>query len=38
MKRYILKVELDHVAPSVWRRFIVPAHISLDRLHDVIQI
>lgn len=38
MKRYILKVELDQVTPSVWRRFIVPAHISLDRLHDVIQI
>lgn len=38
MKRYILKIELDQVNPSVWRRFIVPAHISLDRLHDVIQI
>lgn len=38
MKRYILRVELDHVSPNVWRRIIVPAHISLDRLHDVIQI
>ena len=38
MKRYILKVELDQISPSVWRRFIVPAHISLDRLHDVLQI
>lgn len=38
MKRYILKVELDQVTPSVWRKFIVPAHISLDRLHDVLQI
>lgn len=26
------------VEPAVWRRFVVPAEISLDRLHDVIQI
>lgn len=38
MKRYIVKVELDQATPSVWRKFIVPAHISLDRLHDVLQI
>ncbi len=38
MKRYILKVELDRVSLPVWRRIIVPAHISLDRLHDVLQI
>ena len=38
MKRYILKVELDHVSLPVWRRIIVPAHTSLDRLHDMIQI
>ena len=38
MKRYILKLELDHITPSIWRRLIVPANISLDRLHDAIQI
>jgi hypothetical protein len=38
MKRYILKIELDGVSPKIWRCVIVPSHISLDRLHDVIQI
>ena len=38
MKRYLLRIELNDVNPKIWRRFIVPAHISLDRLHDVIQI
>ncbi len=37
-KYYEIKIELMEVEPAVWRRFVVPAEISLDRLHDVIQI
>src|SRR5208282_1949170 len=33
-----LRVVLDDVTPQVWRRFVVPASITLDRLHDVLQI
>lgn len=32
------KIELAYVTPVVWRRFIVPSALSLDRLHDIIQI
>ncbi|WP_285490505.1 plasmid pRiA4b ORF-3 family protein [Amycolatopsis taiwanensis] len=36
--RYQIKVQLRGVAkPPVWRRLEVPADLSLDRLHDVIQ-
>lgn len=35
---YVLKVSLVGIKPEIWRRFIVPAEITLDRLHDVIQI
>ena len=35
---YQLKVELLDIEPTIWRQFVVPAHIPLDRLHDVIQI
>ncbi|EHR8837242.1 plasmid pRiA4b ORF-3 family protein [Shigella flexneri] len=35
---YQLKVTLKHVEPTVWRRFVVPANLTLDRLHDVVQI
>jgi len=40
MKRkfYVLKVSLVGIKPEIWRRFVVPADITLDRLHDVIQI
>lgn len=27
-----------HIEPEIWRRVIVPGSISLDRLHDVVQI
>lgn len=37
-KVYVLKVSLLDVEPAVWRRFTVPPDISLDRLHDVVQI
>jgi len=37
-KLYLLKIALFDIKPEIWRRFVVPAGISLDRLHDVIQI
>ena len=37
-KLYLFKIRLMDVNPTVWRRFIVPAEIPLDRFHDVIQI
>jgi len=35
---HLLKIHLLDIEPAVWRRFVVPASITLDRLHDVIQI
>jgi hypothetical protein len=35
---YLLKIQLVDIEPAIWRRFVVPAGITLDRLHDVIQI
>jgi hypothetical protein len=36
-KIYQIKVGLLEVSPLVWRRFLVPANISLHRLHLVLQ-
>ena len=35
---FILKIRLVDSKPEIWRRFAVPGRITLDRLHDVIQI
>ncbi|MBN1488712.1 MAG: plasmid pRiA4b ORF-3 family protein [Phycisphaerae bacterium] len=35
---YVIKIVLRESKPAIWRRFRVPGAISLDRLHDVIQI
>lgn len=35
---YLLSITLIDIEPHIWRRFVVPATITLDRLHDVIQI
>lgn len=37
-KYYLLRIELLEIEPKIWRDFVVPYDISLDRLHDVIQI
>lgn len=38
IRLYLLKISLSKIEPEIWRRFVVPASITLDRLHDVIQI
>lgn len=35
---YLLHISLSDISPEIWRTFVVPSSISLDRLHDVIQI
>ena len=37
-RQYLLKIRLLEIEPEIWRRFVVPGGITLDRLHDVIQI
>ena len=37
-KKYQLRIELAGIDPVIWRRFIVPSCVSLDRLHDIIQV
>lgn len=35
---YQIKITLLAVKPKIWRRILIPASISLPKLHDVIQI
>jgi len=35
---YVFKVWLDGISPQIWRRFQVPAGISFETLHDIVQI
>jgi hypothetical protein len=37
-KLYLLEIKLLNIEPAIWRSFVVPSDITLDRLHDVIQI
>jgi len=37
-RMYLLKVRLLDIEHEILRRFVVPASITLDRIHDVIQI
>ena len=37
MQIYQLKIILMDISPAIWRRVLVPADITLDRLHRVIQ-
>ena len=33
-----LHVELQHITPAIWRRLVVSADITLDVLHDILQV
>ena len=35
---YELYVELEDIEPLVWRRLLVPASITLPKLHDLLQL
>jgi len=35
---YLLRINLLDIEPEIWRNFVAPASITLDRFHDVIQI
>lgn len=35
---YLLKIKLCDIKPTVWRRFVVPADVTLDVLHEIIQV
>ncbi len=37
MKAYIIKIELQNTKPLIWRRVIMSAGATFNRLHDVIQ-
>jgi len=33
----VLRIELEHIEPLIWRRVAVPTSMSLKALHSVIQ-
>jgi len=35
---YQLKITLNHIHPSIWRRFLVSGNTSLGHLHDIVQV
>lgn len=35
---YVLRIDLAHLKPAIWRRLEIPSHITLARLHHVIQM
>jgi hypothetical protein len=34
---YQLRIDLDHIQPPIWRRFLVPASTTLGMMHLIIQ-
>lgn len=38
LKIYELHVELEDIEPIIWRRILVPAKITLPKLHDLLQL
>jgi hypothetical protein len=37
MKAYIIRIELEESNPVIWRRVILPAGATYNRLHDIVQ-
>lgn len=37
MKAYQVRIEIEYSEPRIWRRVIMPADATFNRLHDVIQ-
>ncbi|ABR46476.1 plasmid pRiA4b ORF-3 family protein [Alkaliphilus metalliredigens QYMF] len=37
MKSYIIRIELEESNPLIWRRVVMPAGATFNRLHDIIQ-
>ncbi|WNF38420.1 plasmid pRiA4b ORF-3 family protein [Bacillaceae bacterium IKA-2] len=37
MKSYIVKIKLEKSDPVIWRRVVMPAGATFNRLHDIIQ-
>jgi hypothetical protein len=35
---FYLRVSLDRIKPIIWRRLAVPSSITLDLLHDILQV
>jgi hypothetical protein len=35
---YQIKVTLLGTSPQIWRRLLVPANLTLEQLHDVLQL
>lgn len=38
MKGFQFNIKLKNVEPAIWRKFQVPEDLSLDELHDIIQV
>jgi hypothetical protein len=34
---YQLRVELDEVAPAMWRRILIPTSVRMSKLHEILQ-
>lgn len=37
-RRYIVRLDLNHAKPPIWRRLQLSSDLRLDRLHDIVQI
>ncbi len=37
MKAYIIRIDLEESNPEIWRRVVLPAGATFNRLHDIIQ-
>ncbi len=38
MKAYILKITFEDISPLIWRRVILPADVTVNRIHETIQL